>query len=53
MSLFGKAEYKQVELPFCYIKDEEDYMAGGISIEAFQYNHFLKTNKHIQVRLNY
>lgn len=35
MSLFGKAEYKQVELPFYYIKEEEDERAGGMSIEAF------------------
>jgi hypothetical protein len=35
MGLFAKAEYKKVELPFCYIKEEKDDMAGGISIEAF------------------
>lgn len=35
MGLFGKVVYKKVELPFCYIKEEVDYDAGAISIEAF------------------
>ena len=35
MSLFGKTEYRKIELPFNYIKEEEDKEAGGISIEAY------------------
>lgn len=31
----GKAEYKKEELPFCYIKNNEDIELGGITIEAY------------------
>lgn len=34
MVLFGKIVYKKVKLPFYYIKEEVDYDAGAISIEA-------------------
>lgn len=33
--MFGKITYKKVKLPFHYIKEEGDYDAGAISIEAF------------------
>lgn len=33
--MFGKITYKKVKLPFHYIKEEVDYDAGAISIEAF------------------
>ena len=35
MIFWGKAEYKKEELPFCYIKNNEDIEAGGITIEAY------------------
>lgn len=33
--MFGKITYKKVKLPFYYIKEEVDYDAGAIGIEAF------------------
>ena len=33
--MFGKITYKKVKLPFHYIKEEVDYDAGAIGIEAF------------------
>ena len=35
MIFWGKAEYKKEELPFCYIKNNEDIELGGITIEAY------------------
>ncbi len=35
MSLFGKVEHRKIELPFYYIREEEDIKAGAISIEAW------------------
>jgi len=38
MSIFSKATYKEVSLPFihdCYAEEHEEYLeAGGIDIEA-------------------
>lgn len=35
MSLFGKNKYITMELPFCYVKNEEEIESGGITIEAY------------------
>ena len=35
MGLLGKAEYKKMELPFYYIREEEDFDAGVLSKMAF------------------